>query len=92
MGVLILGEHLMTFFIDADKIEDTKIFHSDDWAISRSEDPNDYGLYEIRITNIDLTIAKVSFSGFKKIMNTIRSKDVRNIYITSDENITFDYF
>ena len=80
----------MTFFIDADKIEDTKIFHSDDWAISK--DPNDYGLYEIRITNIDLIIAKVSFSGFKKIMNTIRSKDVRNIYITSDENITFDYF
>lgn len=80
----------MTFFIDADKLEDTKIFHSDSWFI-RKDQKDDY-LYEIYITNLDSSIAKISFTGFKKIMNTIRSKDVRNIYITSNENITFDYF
>lgn len=80
----------MTFFIDADKLEDTKIFHSDGWFI-RKDQKDDY-LYEIYITNLDSSIAKISFTGFKKIMNTIRSKDIRNIYITSNENITFDYF
>lgn len=80
----------MTFFIDADKLEDTKIFHSDNWFIRK--DLKDDCLYEICITNLDSSIAKISFTGFKKIMNTIRSKNVRNIYITSNENITFDYF
>lgn len=80
----------MTFFIDADKLGDTKIFHSDDWLIRK--DPEDACLYEIRIISLNQSIAKVSLTGFKKIMNTLRSKKVRNIYITSDENITFDYF
>lgn len=79
----------MTFFIDADKSGDTKIFNSDDWLIRK--DPEDACLYEIVIMNFAPAIAKVSFTGFKKIMNTLRSKKVRNIYITSDENITFDY-
>ncbi|WP_288941632.1 hypothetical protein [uncultured Streptococcus sp.] len=83
----------MTFFIDADKSGDTKIFHSDDWLIRKAQKigQEDDCLYEIVIMNLAPAIAKVSFTGFKKIMNTLRSKKVRNIYITSDENITFDY-
>lgn len=83
----------MTFFINADKLEDTKIFHSDDWLIRKVQKINseDDCLYEIVIMDLAPAIAKISFTGFKKIMNTLRSKKVRNIYITSDENITFDY-
>lgn len=83
----------MTFFINADKSEDTMIFHSDRWLIRKApkKDLKDPCLYEIVIMDLAPAIAKVSFTGFKKIMNTLRSKKVRNIYITSDENITFDY-
>ena len=81
-------ENLVTFFINADKVEDTQVYHTNEWFILK--DPENEGIYDIWVKGLS-PIGKISLKGFKKIMFNIRSHDVSCIYITSDENISFDY-